>query len=571
MTGEGTDRRSFLKLAGGAAAAATLAGCAGGGGGDGTDGGTDGGTDDGAGSPGGTDEGTGTPLPEPETREEYLQRANLILNEEAPWIYLNRQYSVYGVSSRVEWEARRDEVIDAYAIQPNEGDSVSITLSSMDSGLDPQDHRETPTDIIVTQAYEGVLSRDPEGAIVEQLATGYERTGDSTVKFTIREGPTFHSGEALTPEDVAYSVNRIVQEDVGLSPSPQRDQLAGVTGASVVEGERAVEVSTDGINPIVFEQFATYCDIMQQSWVEENDNAYINTHMNGTGPFQLDSYEQDVSVSYTRFEDYWQEPAPAASLTIGAASESSTRVNQLLGGEADIVVNVPPQDATRVQDSDEATLKPVPSTRVIYNAMVYNREPFDSVEFRQAMNYAIDLDSIIENILATFGDATGQPTLEGFTGYNPDVSPYPHDPEEAERLVEESGYAGATITLHTPVGRYLKDLEIAQAVANQIDQLGNVSCSVQQRDFGNLTGELLDGDITTGPAFYLIGWGNATFDASQTIIPLLTTDGVLTSYSNERVDELIDTAQSTQPSDEGGSGTDTGTEMGTGTEGGNSS
>ena len=122
--------------------------------------------------------------------------------------------------------------------------------------------------------------------------------------------------------------------------------------------------------------------------------------------------------------------------------------------------------------------------------------------------------------------------------------------DQAESLVEESGFAGAEIALHTPVGRYLKDVEIAQAVVSQIDSLSNVSCSINQREFSTLAGELTDGDITTSPEFYLIGWGNATFDASQTIIPLLTSDGALTSYSNDELDSLIEQAQSTSDSDE---------------------
>ena len=558
MSDRDVDRRSFLRLAGTAAAAASLAGCSGGG--DGNGDGGDGETGDGGGNAtdgeGGNETGT-EERPEPETREEYLQRANLLLHEQAPWVYLNRQYSVYGVSNEIQWEARRDERIEAYAIQPQDGKrSVRITQSQMDSGLDPHDHRETPTDNIVLQAYEGLLGRDPEGAIVEKLATGYERIEEGTVRFDIREGVTFHSGEELAPEDVAFSINRIVKEDVGGLASPQRDQLAGVTGAEVVDGERAVRVNSDGVNPIVFQEFATYCDIVQRSWIEEHEGSYINSNMNGTGPFQLENYNQDVSVSFARYEDYWREPAPAESLEITAAGEASTRVNQLLGGETDLVVNVPPQDAGRVQESSGASLSAVPSTRIIYNAMVYNREPFDSTEFRRAMNLAVDLDSIIENVLSGFADPTGQPTLEGFVGYNDEVGPFEHDPERAQSLVEESGYAGAEIELHTPVGRYLKDLEIAQAVASQIDNLENVSCSVQQRDFQTLAGELLDGDLSTSPAFYLIGWGNATFDASQTIIPLLTSDGALTSYSSDRVDELIQQAQSMTGEGPGSSGAD---------------
>jgi peptide/nickel transport system substrate-binding protein len=100
------------------------------------------------------------------------------------------------------------------------------------------------------------------------------------------------------------------------------------------------------------------------------------------------------------------------------------------------------------------------------------------------------------------------------------------------------------IELHTPIGRYLKDVEIAQAIASQVDELSNVSASVQQRDFATLAGEVTTGNIEDKPHWYLLGWGNETFDASQTIIPLLTSEGALTSYSNDELDRLIDQAQS---------------------------
>jgi peptide/nickel transport system substrate-binding protein len=553
--GNAIGRRRYLKAASAAALASTVAGCAGGDGGGGNDSeSTDGGGGgNGTTAAGGTGTETQAAIENPETRGEFLQVANRALHDQAPWVYLNRQYSVYGVANRIEWEARRDERIDGRAIEPTGGgDTVTITQSQMDSGLDPQDHRETPTDNIVLQAYEGLLTRDAEGTITTELASDYERIEPGRVRFTIREGPTFHNGDPLTPEDVAFSVNRIVNDDVGGLVSPQSDQLAGVTGAQVVDGERAVDVMSDGINPIVFALFASYGDMMQKSWVQNNDGAYINTHMNGTGPFRLANYQEGVQVVYERAPDYWGEPASAAGLTIQAAGESSTRVNQLLGGEADLAVNVPPQDVNRVRNADSAAISPVPSTRVVFNAMRYDLEPFSSPEFRQAMNYAIDIESIVENVLSGFADATGQPTLEGFTGFNSNVEPYPQNVERAERLVEESGFVGEQLTLHTPVGRYLKDVEIAQAVANQIDQLGNVSCEVRQREFSALAGEVTTGNIEDKPPFYLLGWGNATFDASQTIIPLVTTDGELTSYSSDRVDSLLQEAQSLPGDQESG-------------------
>ena len=541
-------RRKFLGFAG-AATATAVAGCGGGGG---TETGTDepgGGTDeptDGSTEPG----ETATERPEPETRDGYLQRANRVAHEQAPWVFLNRQYSVYGKSDDIEWEARADEFIDAYAITPanDDGDDVVINQSQMDSGLDPQDHRATPTDNIVMQAYEKLLDRDREGGILQSLSDDYSRQEDGRVRFHIRDGVSFHSGDNLTPEDVAYSINRIVDPEVGIA-SPQQDQLAGVTGAEVVDGERAVDVLSDGLNPIVFSLFASYGPIMNKSWVESNEGSYINQNMDGTGPFVLETYEQGVEVVFNRNDNYWKEAAEISTLTMRASSESSTRVNSLLSEESDIIVNVPPQEVSRVEEDENASIAAAPSTRVIFNAMRYDVEPFDSAEFRQAVNYAIDLESIVENVLSTFGDQTGQPTLDGYFGYNGDLDPYPYDPDQAETLVEESGYGGVEVELHTPVGRYLNDVEIAQAVAGYLDDLENVTASVNQRDFQALASEVTDGDIETSPDWYLLGWGNTTFDASQTLIPLLTSDGNLTSWSNEEFDRLVSEAQSL-PSEE---------------------
>ncbi|WP_435333746.1 ABC transporter substrate-binding protein [Haloarchaeobius sp. TZWWS8] len=417
---------------------------------------------------------------------------------------------------------------------------VSITQGNMPSGLDPHDHRETPTDVVMLHVYEGLLTRDANGKMKKALASGYKRVeGEAAVEFEIRSDVSFHNGDTLKAEDAAYSINRIVKEDVGFA-SPQSDQLAGVTGATAGDGK--VTVQTDGVNPIVFSEFATYCDIVQKSWIEGLEQAEISQDMNGTGPFKLDSYTEDEQVVLVRNEDYWQEVADVSKVTFTAASESSTRVNQLVAGETDVVVNVPPQDVQRVNNNDGTSVKAAPSTRIIYNALRYDVEPFSSTKFRQALNYAIDLESIVKNVLGGFGAQTGQPTLENFVGHNPDVEPYPYDKAKAESLVEASGHAGAEIELHTPSGRYLKDLEIAQAVAGYVDELSNVSATVKQRDFGSLVDELLTGNIEDKPKWYLIGWGEATFEGALVMKALLASDGALTTWSNEEFDSLLEKA-----------------------------
>jgi peptide/nickel transport system substrate-binding protein len=430
---------------------------------------------------------------------------------------------------------------------PDEGDEstfeVGATLGQMDSGLDPHDHAETPTNIIVSQVYEGLMGRDKEGGIVAKLATEWERVESGTVRFTLRDGVTFHDGDPVTSEDVRYSIRRVETEEVGGALPQDGDLAGGKTLENVEAGDGEVTVTFGGLNPIVFSLFATNGQVMQQSWVESNENSFINRNTNGTGPFQVTDYQSGTSVSYERYEDYWGEPAAAEGATITASSESATRVNQLIAGETDIVTNVPPQEISRVEGSEATSVDPVPSTRIIFLQMRYDVEPFSSQQFRQAMNYAVDVQSIIDNVLQGFGEITGQPTLSQFTGHNPEVDPYGHDPERAEQLVEESGHAGVDITLQAPIGRYLKDVEIAQTAANQIDSLSNVNCELQQREFNSLVQDVTASNIEDRPRFNLLGWGNAEFDAAQTIGPLLTSDGPLTILKNDEVDALIEEAQ----------------------------
>ena len=168
MTEKDFDRRSFLKFGGSTAVAVSLAGCSGGGDGTGTEEPTDTEMDDGTPMDDETDTASPTPADPGEDTSTPTQ----------------------------------------------EDFEVTITQGNMPSGLDPHDHRETPTDVVMLHAYEGVLTRDASGAMIQALATGFSRIdGEDAVRFEIREDVPFHNGDTLEPADVAYSINRIVRRN----------------------------------------------------------------------------------------------------------------------------------------------------------------------------------------------------------------------------------------------------------------------------------------------------------------------------------------------------------------------
>jgi peptide/nickel transport system substrate-binding protein len=424
---------------------------------------------------------------------------------------------------------------------------VTVTQGETASTLDPHDHRETSTRSVLLQAYERIVWRDREGRVVSRLATDWERVADGEVRFRIREGVQFHDGQSLTAEDCAYSIRRVVDDDVHIT-SPQSGQLAGITGAEA-RSETALHVLSDGFNPVVVASLASYCPVMSRAWTEARTPAAVAGSVNGTGPFRVTEYEEDVTIAFERFEEYWGDAPAVTAGTIVAASESSTRVNSLRAGETDIITNVPPQDISTIRQTSGLDISAVPSTRNLFVVLNHGRAPFDSRAFRQAMNYAVDLDAIVENVLSGFGDPTGQPTIDGTVGYAEDVEPYPYDPERAEELVAESGYGGTEFVIHTPVGRYLQDVEVAQAVAGYINELSNVSCDVQQRDFSSLISEFTDGNLDTSPAAFLIGSSNPSRDASQKFNSWLLPGAVTSHVTDETYAELYAEAQSERDPD----------------------
>ena len=470
-------------------------------------------------------------LPDDPTRDELLQYANGLSNALAPWVFLHQQFSIYGVNDDLDWEAREDEDINATEIETDQ-EEVTITQGTFATTLDPNGHNDTPTYNFLDQAYEPVLYRDDDGRVIANIATDFERVDETTIELEIEDDIVFHSGNEMTAEDVAFSINRTNDLDVS-------DQ-AGVVGE--IEEARAedddVVVDLEIVEPAIFRNLAAFGRVMEEEWVEEREPGEIAEDINGTGPYELEEFVDDTRVAYERFDDYWGEEPEIERVVMNSAPEEGTRVDRLLTGESDLIVNVDPRDIPEIQDADGIRIEETPSIRSIFLVMNDVHEPFDSREFRQAMNFAVDVEAIIDSLLAGFGEPTSQPTLEGHFGHNPDVEPYGHDPERAEGLVEESGYADEEITIHTTTGRYLRDTDVAEAAASQIDDLENVTAEAEFRETGELFAETLDGDQETSPAIFLIGWGNPTFDANYTMQPWFD-DPVFQHYTNEELTDLV--------------------------------
>ncbi|WP_290813249.1 ABC transporter substrate-binding protein [Halovivax sp.] len=438
-------------------------------------------------------------------------------------------------------------------------EEITVTLSQFPDTIDPLDHITGDYFDVYDHIYEPLFDFEPGEGIFPRVVEDWEPQGDGTTHVQLRDDVVFHNGEELTAEDVAWTINRTVDPDMGVASPIGTFGLGSIEGAEAVD-DLTVSISYGAAPGLAEFEFGNYARALNRDWAIENHDAEDDAisgadaeDFNGTGPYEVVDFTSGEEIVLERFDDYWGEEPPFETVTFNASGESSSRVAALETGESDLTINILPEDVATVQEADDVEIRNVTSFRNIFCPMKNTVAPFDSQEFRQAMNYAVDNEEIVETVLSGFGEARGQPVAPGINGFNPDIEPYEQDIGRAESLVEDSGYGGMEIELTAPQGRYLNDAAIGETMADMIDQLDNVSCEANIVDFGvvsdaNQAG--VDPDEIEHP-FYMIGWGTITGDTDYGVQGFFTIpDNESRTFDDEELSDAILESQQIEDLDE---------------------
>ena len=431
-----------------------------------------------------------------------------------------------------------------------DSESITITLTQFPDTIDPLNHITGDYFNVLDHIYEPLFEFQPGEGIFPGVVESTEILGGGTTELQLRDNVVFHNGDDLTAEDVAWTINRTLDDDIGV-PSPIGTFGLGSIEGAEATGDTTLEVNYSAAPGLAEFEFGNYARAMNKQWSIDNYDAdqageavsgSDPSDFNGTGPYEVVEFTSGEEVVLERFDDYWGEEPAFEEVVFNANNQSSGRVGAVETGESDLTINVLPEDVGILQDTEDAEVRRVTSFRSIFLPMKNTVAPFDSLEFRQAMNYAVDNEGIVESVLSGFGEARGQPVSPGINGFNPDIEPYEQDVGRAESLVEESGYGGVDIELVAPQGRYLNDAAVAETAADQIDSLSNVNCSVNIVDFGvvsdaNSAG--VDPDQFDIP-FYMIGWGVITGDTDYGVQGFFTIpDNPNRTFDDEELSNAI--------------------------------
>lgn len=320
------------------------------------------------------------------------------------------------------------------AASAQDSDAITIVVTEQPDSLDPcMLGRSQSSRIFQQNVIETLTEVDPStGQVNPRLAVSWERKDDLTWVFHLRENVKYHDGEAFDAKALIYSINRMLNDSI---ECVARSKF--FVGFEIVPTEidsYTVEIKTSVPKPIFPTLVSTIPIVSPNTPIDAATNDPV-----GTGPYDFVEWISGERIELVRFPDYWGGTPDVAKATYVWRSESTIRAGMVATGEADVTPVIAAQDATNPE-----TDFPYPNNEVSTLRIDQTFAPLNDVRFRQALNLAIDREA-----LATIFGADVKPAAQlvhpHVVGYNPDLKPWPYDPEKAKELLAAARADGVPV------------------------------------------------------------------------------------------------------------------------------
>jgi len=424
--------------------------------------------------------------------------------------------------------------------------------------LDPHLTGDNTSAAIIVEVFGGLVAFDTSLNLIPDLAESWTISEDAkTYTFKIRENAVFHDGKKVTAEDFKWSFNRAVDPNTA-SPIAEtylgdivgvKDVIKGnsdeIAGISVLD-EYTLQIKIDSPKAY-FLQKLTY----PTSYVLDQDNVNSGKSNwtdfpNGTGPFKLTEYKIGEQIVLERHADYHLEPAKLQKIIMNLAGGSSMAMYE--NDEIDIT-GVGLFDLERIKDPNDPLNSDLvianPGFSISYIGFNIMEPPFDDMNFRKALNHAIDKELIAKEVMADLLVPAYGILPPGFPGYSDDLEGLRYDPDLAKQLLMKSKYANPEtrprIVITIPGSGGTPNLDLEVIINMWFENLG-VEVEIQQVEWATFLNDL---NRERFQAFGGLGW-EADYPDPQDFLDILfhsESDKNNGSYSNDKVDSLLEEAR----------------------------
>jgi len=320
--------------------------------------------------------------------------------------------------------------------------------------------------------FDSLLWINDDGEIEPALAESYEVTDDGLeYTFHLRQGVTFHNGEPFNADSVVFSWNRYISPDLEWS-----ERWAMADNVEKID-DYTVKITTNEPKPLLLRTIATSWAMVPPKYFEEVGDVQFGQSPVGTGPFMFVEWVQGDHVTLKANPNYWREGYPKLEeIVFRPIPESATRVAAIQTGEVDIVGRLSSEEAQSLLGVPGVQVISYPVSRVYYiafnNITTGVGAPTEDPKVRQAMNYAVDVQAIIDSLFSGYAKRSTGYVATGELGYGV-VEPFEYDPEKAKALLAEAGYPnGFTMDFACPAGAYTHFEEVCEAIQGYLTEVG---------------------------------------------------------------------------------------------------
>ncbi|MPV85614.1 ABC transporter substrate-binding protein [Cardiobacteriales bacterium ML27] len=352
---------------------------------------------------------------------------------------------------------------------------------------------------ILVNAYDGLVRyKDGTLSVEPALAESWTISDDGkTYTFTLREGVTFHDGSEFNAEAVKFNFDRMLDEnhpqhDTG--PFPLSFFFGSVDNVTVVDPLTVKFELSEPYAPFLSNLAYPTGLIVSPEAVKKHGKDF-GRNPSGTGAYQFAEWESNSKVVLTRNENYWGGAPALEAVIFRPITDANTRVAEMLSGGIDIMVEVPPDNLQNFSGSDNYVIHEQAGPHLWFLILNTKEGPFKSKAMRQAINYAINKQALVDNILQGTAEVAAGPIAPAFAwAFNESLSPYPYDPEKANALIKEAGHEGAELTFYVTEGGsgMLDPISMGTAIQSDLAKVG-LTVNIETYEWNTFLGKVNPG------------------------------------------------------------------------------
>lgn len=421
--------------------------------------------------------------------------------------------------------------------------------------LDPADATDGFSVNNTSNVFDTLVRFTATGTQVEpSLAESWTVSPDGLVwNFKLRRGVRFHDGTPFNAQAAEFSFLR--QFDKKHPYHHGTFEYAEFTLESVKSieavGADTLRFTLKAPNASFLAMLAMFSNaISSPTAIKKYGKDYFK-HPTGTGPFKFVEWVQKDHVTYEANKEYWGGRPCVDRLIIRGIPDNTVRLLEMEKGSIQMMDQVNPPDYARIRGNANLVLFTGPGLNVGYIAMNVEKEPFNDVRVRRAVNYSVNKPALVRAFYEGIGQPAKNPMPPTIWGYNDAVKPYEYNPEKARQMLAEAGYPnGITTELWWPnrARPYLtQPQKIAEALQQQLAK-GGIRAKLVTFEWGTYLSKTRNGEHPMA----ILGWIGDNGDPDNFLYVLLDKDNAnkgsasnIAFYKSNAVHDLLIKAQRT--------------------------